>query len=312
MDGIEVTVGGLRLRNPVLLASGCVGYGEEISQWVDLGALGGIVVKGLYMSPRIGNPPPRIWETPAGMLNSIGLQGIGIRAFVKEKLPLLRQLGATVIVNVCGERDDEYEQVSRVCDGADGIDAVELNISCPNIAENGRCPGMSEKHTQSLVARVRKATAKPVIAKLSPNVTDIAAIARSAEDAGADAVSLINTLLGMSIDVETGEPRTATGMGGLSGPAVRPIAVRMVYQVAHAVRIPVIGIGGICEAGDAIEFFMAGATAVQVGTANFVNPKVSIEILQGIESYLGSHRKKLSDIIGCCQVAGRPQPVDAG
>ncbi|MBI2841115.1 MAG: dihydroorotate dehydrogenase [Acidobacteria bacterium] len=311
MAGLEVSIGSLRLRNPVLLASGCVGYGEEIAQFVDLSALGGIVVKGLYMSPRIGNPPPRIWETPSGMLNSIGLQGIGIHRFVRERLPALRQGGATVIVNVCGETDEEYEQVTRVCDEADGIHATELNISCPNIQENGRCPGMSQEHTYSLISRVRKASSKPLIVKLSPNVTDVAAIATSAEQGGADAVSLINTVLGMSIDTETGETRTATGMGGLSGPAIRPIAVRMVYQVSHAVRIPVIGIGGICDARDAIEFFMAGASAVQVGTANFMNPVASMEVLAGIKSYLARKGKKLNEIIGTCQI-GRVQESEPG
>lgn len=305
MEGIEVAIGSLKLRNPVLLASGCVGYGEEISRLIDLSQLGGIVVKGLYMNPRIGNPPPRIWETPSGMLNSIGLQGVGIRAFVRDKLPALREAGATVIVNVCGETDEEYEQVSRICDEADGVHALELNISCPNIHENGRCAGMSQQHTHALVSRVRKSVAKPIIAKLSPNVTDVAAIAMSAEEAGADAVSLINTVLGMAIDIERGEPRTATGMGGLSGPAIRPIAVRMVYQVAHAVGIPVIGMGGICDWKDAVEFLMAGACAVQVGTASFVNPYASVEILDGLKTYLARKGKRLDDIIGSC-VIGRP------
>lgn len=307
MGGLEVKIGSLSLRNPVLLASGCVGYGEEMAEYVDLAALGGIVVKGLYINARAGNPPPRIWETPSGMLNSIGLQGIGIDAFVKEKLPWLRSTGATVIVNVCGETDDEYEQVSRVCDEADGIHAIELNISCPNIRENGRCPGMSREATGALVSRVRGVTRKPLIAKLTPNVTDVASIARSAEDAGADAVSLINTVLGMAIDIETGEPRTATGMGGLSGPAIRPIAVRMVYQVAQAVRIPVIGMGGIAEWQHAIEFFMAGASAIQVGTANFSDPFASIEILRGIDKYLAGRGKTLDQIIGCCRIGPRAE-----
>ncbi len=305
MEGLDVRIGSLSLKNPVLLASGCVGYGEEIGRFIDLSAIGGIVVKGLYMKPRIGNPPPRIWETPSGMLNSIGLSGIGIHAFIQEKLPLLRETGATVIVNVCGETENEYEEVSRVCDATDGIHALELNISCPNIKENGRCPGMNRDATFSLVSRIRKATKKPLIAKLSPNITDIASIAQSAEEAGADAVSLINTLLGMAIDIETGETRTATGMGGLSGPAIRPVAVRMVYQVARTVSIPVIGMGGISTWRDAIEFFMAGAGAIQIGTTNFINPHVSIEILNGIQDYLVSRRQKLADIIGCCHIGPR-------
>jgi len=304
VEGLEVDIGSLRLKNPVLLASGCVGYGEEIAQFVDLAELGGIVVKGLYMNPRPGNPPPRIWETPSGMLNSIGLQGIGIRAFVADELPLLLERGATVIVNVCGETEDEYVDVSRVCEETPGIHALELNISCPNIRENGRCPGMSVEQTRSVVSRVRAVARKPLIVKLSPNVTDISAIAKSAEDAGADAVSLVNTLLGMAIDIETAETRTATGMGGLSGPAIRPVAVRMVYQVARAVRIPVIGMGGIASWRDAIEFFMAGACAVQIGTANFTNPVVSAEVLDGIRAYLSARRRTLRDIIGGCRVGG--------
>ncbi|MEW6368654.1 MAG: dihydroorotate dehydrogenase [Acidobacteriota bacterium] len=305
MEGLEVSIGSLRLRNPVLLASGCVGYGEEIAQFVDLAELGGIVVKGLYMSPRVGNPPPRTWETPSGMLNSIGLPGIGIRAFVAEKLPPLLERRATVIVNVCGSTEEEYEDVSRVCDETDGVHALELNISCPNIRANGRCPGMSQQETYALVTRVRRVTQKPLVVKLSPNVTDIAAIAMSAQEGGADALSVINTVLGMAINIETGEPRLATGMGGLSGPAIRPIALRMVYQVAQVVEIPVIGAGGIVEWRDAIEFFMAGASAVQVGTANFVNPRASVEILQGIAEYLARHNKRLPDVVGQCRIAPR-------
>src|SRR2546422_967015 len=266
---LSVRIGPLTLKNPLIAASGCFGYGVEYADLVDLSSLGGIVVKGLFLKEREGHPPPRIVETPAGMLNAIGLQGIGVRRFVDEKLPELRARGATVIVNVCGTTVEEYAEVSRILSDADGVAAIELNISCPNIKEGGIQFGCSLEGTFGVVNAVRKVTKLPVIPKLTPNVTDVPSFARAAEEAGADAVSLVNTFLAMVIDVETRRSRISNIVGRLSGPAIRPIAVRTVYECRQAVKIPILGMGGIADARDVLEFMIAGAAAVQVGTTNF-------------------------------------------
>jgi dihydroorotate dehydrogenase (NAD+) catalytic subunit len=296
---LSVRIGPLTLKNPVIAASGCFGYGVEYADLVDLSSLGAVAVKGLFLSEREGHPPPRIVETPAGMVNAIGLQGVGVRRFVDETLPELRARGATVIVNVCGTTVDEYVEVTRILSDAEGVAAIELNISCPNIKEGGIQFGCSLDLTYDVVAAVRKVTRLALFPKLTPNVTDVASFARAAEEAGADAVSLVNTFLAMVIDVETRRPRLANVVGGLSGPAIRPIAVRMVHECHQAVKIPVIGMGGIATARDALEFMIAGASAVQVGTANFVNPLVWAELLDGISSYLVRHRlARAADLVG--------------
>jgi len=256
-------------------------------------------VKGLFLKEREGHPPPRIVETPSGMLNAIGLQGIGVHRFVREKMPELRQLGAVVVVNVCGTTIDEYCEVSRILSDCEGVAAIELNISCPNIKEGGIQFGCHLDSTFAVVSAVRKATALPLIPKLTPNVTSVASFAKAAEDAGADAVSLVNTFLAMVIDVETRRPKISNGMGGLSGPAIRPIAVRMVYECARAVRIPVVGMGGIASAQDVLEFLIAGATAVQVGTANFVDPFIWPTLQAGVEDYMRRHDvAQVADLVG--------------
>jgi dihydroorotate dehydrogenase (NAD+) catalytic subunit len=296
---LTTTLGPLRLANPFIAASGCFGYGVEYADTIDLSTLGAIVVKGLFLSEREGHPPPRIVETPAGMLNAIGLQGVGVHRFVREYLPELRARGATVFANVCGSSIDEYVEVSRVLSDADGVAALELNISCPNIKEGGIQFGCSLSGTGNVVRAVRAATRLPIIPKLTPNVTDVASFARAAEDAGADAVSLVNTFLAMAIDVETRKPKLSNVMGGLSGPAIRPIAVRMVFECFRAVKIPVIGIGGIMNATDALEFMIAGATAVQVGTANFVDPFIWHKLTGGVRDYLARHGvARAADLVG--------------
>lgn len=296
---LSVKIGSLTLANPVMSASGCFGYGVEYAGMVDLASLGGVVVKGLFLKERQGHPAPRIVETPAGMINAIGLQGIGVHRFVNEKLPELRERKATVVVNVCGTSVDEYAEVSRILSEAEGVHALELNISCPNIKEGGIQFGCSLGGTHDVVSAVRKVTRLPIIPKLTPNVTDPASFARAAEEAGADAVSLVNTFLALAIDVETRRPKISNGMGGLSGPAIRPIAVRMVYECAQAVTIPVIGMGGIMDARDALEFMIAGATAVQVGTANFVDPFVWNTIITGIADYMRRHNiSHVTELVG--------------
>src|SRR5215475_6012786 len=296
---LSVRIGALTLKNPVIAASGCFGYGVEYADIVDLSSLGGIVVKGLFLNEREGHPAPRIVETPAGMLNAIGLQGIGVRRFVEEKLPELRARNVTVVVNVCGTSVDEYAEVSRILSDAEGVHAIELNISCPNIKEGGIQFGCSLHGTHDVVRAVRKATRLPLIPKLTPNVTDVASFARASEDAGADAVSLVNTFLAMAIDVESRRPELSNIVGGLSGPAIRPIAVRMVYECRRAVNIPVIGMGGIASARDALEFIIAGANAVQVGTANFVDPLIWGKLLDGIQQYLQRHKiERVADLVG--------------
>src|SRR6266700_3559670 len=296
---LTVRIGTLSLKNPVIAASGCFGYGVEYADVVDLSSLGAIVVKGLFLKEREGHPAPRIVETPAGMLNAIGLQGIGVRRFVDEKLPELRARRATVIVNDCGSTLDEYVEVTRILADAEGVHAIELNISCPNIKEGGIQFGCSLNGTFDVVSAVRKLTRLPIIPKLTPNVTDVASFARAAEEAGADAVSLVNTFLAMVIDVETRRPKISNVVGGLSGPAIRPIAVRMVYECRQTVKIPIIGMGGIADARDALEFMIAGATAVQVGTANFVDPGIWPKLLKGIAEYMRRHHiERVTDIVG--------------
>src|SRR4051794_17753211 len=296
---LSVTIGSLRLKNPLIAASGCFGYGVEYAEVVDLSTLGAIVSKGLFLKPREGHPPPRIVETPSGMLNAIGLQGIGARRFIDEKLPQLRALGATVIVNVCGTTIAEYAEVSRIVSDAEGVAAIELNISCPNIKEGGIQFGCSLTGTFAVVDAVRKVTRLPIIPKLTPNVTDVASFARAAEEAGADAVSLVNTFLAMVIDVESRRPKISNIVGGLSGPAIRPIAVRMVYECRQMVNIPIIGMGGITNARDVLEFMIAGADAVQVGTANFVDPYIWPKLLDGMSDYLRRHDiERVSALVG--------------
>ena len=296
---LSVQIGQLELKNPLIAASGCFGYGVEYADAIDLSSLGGVAVKGLFLTEREGHIAPRIVETPAGMLNAIGLQGIGVRRFVDEKLPELRARRATVIVNVCGTTVAEYVEVSRILSEAEGVAAIELNISCPNIKEGGIQFGCSLDGTFDVVSAVRKVTNLPIIPKLTPNVTDVASFARAAEEGGADAVSLVNTFLAMVIDVETRRPRISNILGGLSGPAIRPIAVRMVHECRQAVKIPIIGMGGIADARDAVELMIAGASAVQVGTANFVDPFIWSKLLQGIQDYMLRHKlERIADIVG--------------
>lgn len=309
MADLSVRIGSLELRNPFLAASGCFGYGVEYADAFDLSTLGGVVVKGLFLKEREGHPPARIVETPAGMLNAIGLQGIGVYRFVAERLPELRRLGATVVVNVCGSSIDEYCEVSRVLADAEGVAAIELNISCPNIKEGGIQFGCSLNGTYDVVSAVRKVTSLPLIPKLTPNVTDVASFARAAEEAGADAVSLVNTFLAMAIDVETRRPKLSNVMGGLSGPAIRPIAVRMVWECRQAVKLPIIGMGGIASISDALEFIIAGASAVQVGTANFVDPFIWPKLTRGLGEYLDRHRiSRVADLVGQLDLA-KPEHV---
>ncbi len=305
MADLSVRIGSLTLTNPFLAASGCFGYGVEYADAVDLASLGGVVSKGLFLNAREGHPPPRIVETPGGMLNAIGLQGIGARAFVEQKLPELRRLGATVVANICGVTIDEYVEVARVLSDAEGVAALELNISCPNIKEGGIQFGCSLTGTYNVVHAVRKVTSLPVIPKLTPNVTDVASFARAAEEGGADAVSLVNTFLAMAIDVETRRPKLSNVMGGLSGPAIRPIAVRMVWECYQAVKLPIIGMGGIATVSDAIEFIIAGATAVQVGTANFVDPFLWRGLIEGLDAYLDRHQiARVEDLVGQLRLPG--------
>jgi len=300
---LSVNIGGIQLKNPVMTASGTFGYGEEYAPYVGLDKLGAIVVKGISLKPRTGNPPPRIVETTGGMLNSIGLENIGVDRFIGEKLPYLRDSGATIIVNIFGSSIEEYGDVANKLDDTHGISGLEINISCPNVKEGGIIFGSDSHMAFEVVSFVRQSTKLPLIVKLSPHVTDITEIARSVQDAGADAISLINTIRGMAIDIETKTPKLANITGGLSGPAIKPIALRMVWEVARVTEIPVIGIGGIMNAYDALEFIIAGASAIQVGTANFINPKATVDILSGIEKYLGDHRigdiKSLIGTLSC-------------
>ncbi|MEE8503588.1 MAG: dihydroorotate dehydrogenase [candidate division NC10 bacterium] len=285
--GVEIA--GIPLKNPVMTASGTFGYGDEFSSFFDLNALGAIIVKTVTMHPRPGNAPPRIAETPGGMLNSIGLQNVGIDLFLKQKLPFLRTLTTPLLVNIAGKSVEEFADLAKRLSDAEGVAGIEVNISCPNVA-GGLDFGTDPRLTYEVVRSVRQATPLPVIPKLSPNVTDVTVIARAAADAGADALSLINTIVGMVIDLDSRRPKLPGATGGLSGPAIRPVAVRMVWEVAQVVKTPIIGIGGIMTGNDAVEFLLAGATAVQVGTANFLDPLAPMKVLAGIESYLTLHR----------------------
>jgi dihydroorotate dehydrogenase (NAD+) catalytic subunit len=299
---LSVNIGKLKLKNPVMVASGTFGYAEEFKDFIDLKKLGAIVTKTITLSERRGNPPPRTCETPCGMLNSIGLENPGVEVFIKEKLSFLKKTGVPIIISISSEDNpEEFMILSRRLDKIKDVAAIELNLSCPNIKSKGAPKGRSKElisqdpqATYDLVKRVRRVTKKTLITKLSPNVTDITAIARAAEGAGSDALSLINTLAGMSIDVNTKKTRLAAVTGGLSGPAIRPVAVRMTWEVYQKVKIPIIGMGGIMDTSSALEFFLAGATAISVGTANFINPRVATEILSGLRQYL--IRNNINDI----------------
>lgn len=313
---LSVRVGEITLQNPIMVASGTFGYGEEYHRLFDVNQLGAIVTKSISLKPRPGNPTPRIYETPSGMLNSIGLQNVGLSAFLKEKMPFLRKLkGPKVIVNLAGESVAEFVELTKRLEEAKGIDALELNISCPNCERGGIEFGVDPRLTAQVVGKVVKATKRPVIAKLSPNVTDIVAIARAAVEAGAQSLSLINTLLAIAVDARRWKPQIATVTGGLSGPAIKPIALRMVWQVHRALpKVPLIGIGGIRNVEDAVEFMLCGATAVQVGTANFVNPKAPLEIIDGLKKYLsGKKLRSPTQLVGKLQfpqrLRGIPQAV---
>jgi len=310
---LSVEVGPLRLKNPLLAASGTFGYGVEYARILDLSSLGGLVTKGLYLEPRDGCATPRIVETPSGLLNAIGLQGVGVRAFVEKVLPALRPFDTAVLVNVCGDTVDEYAEVARIVDQAEGVAGLEINISCPNVKKGGMAFGGDPRMTAEVVSAVRRATRLPVIPKLSPNVADITVFARVSEESGADAVSCINTLLGLVVDVESRRPRLAFGTGGLSGPAIRPVAVRMAWQAARAVKIPVIGIGGIASAEDALEFLIAGCRAVQIGTANFVDPGVYARVRAGLEDYLRRHGlDDVNRVVGTLRYPGLPVAEELG
>lgn len=300
---LSVEIAGLKLKNPVMTASGTFGYGLEFEPFFDIGRLGAVVVKGLSLKPKAGNPPPRVVETPAGMLNAIGLQNIGIDAFLEQKLPALKEKDATVIVNFFGNTAEEYLELARKLDSAEGIHALEVNISCPNVKAGGIVFGTDPAVANKLVSDIKSRTSLPLIVKLSPNVTDIGCMAMAVEDAGADAISMINTLTGMSIDIKTRRPKLANITGGLSGPAIRPVAVRMVWEASKVVNIPIIGIGGIMNAADAMEFIIAGASAVQIGTASFINPTAAIDVVEGIESFMQEEGiERFTGLVGCLEV----------
>lgn len=298
----EVNLAGIKMKNPVTVASGTFGYGREFSEYIDLNKLGGIVTKGTSLKPRPGNKPPRVCETTAGMLNAIGLQNPGVGYFMENDLPWLRKFDTKVIVNACGSSIEEYVELAKVLNTLD-IDGVELNLSCPNVKAGCMAFGTSYEGVKEVTSQVRKVLDKPLIVKLTPNVTDITAPAKGAEDAGADGVSLINTLLGMSIDIEKQRPVLANNMGGLSGPAVKPVAVRMVYQVSKAVNIPILGLGGIVNGKDVVEFMLAGATAISIGTGNFIEPEVSIKAIDEVEDYMKRHNiTDINEIVGKVQM----------
>ena len=300
MAQLNVKVGGLDLKNPVLTASGTFGYGLEFADFIDLNRLGGFIVKGTTLHPREGNDYPRMAETPSGMLNCVGLQNKGVDYFCEHIYPQLEDIDSNVLVNVSGSSPEDYAECAARIDALDHIPGIELNISCPNVKDGGMAFGVTCEGAASVVRAVRQRYHKTLIVKLSPNVTDIASIAKAVEAEGADSVSLINTLMGMSIDIERRKSRLSIGTGGLSGPCVKPVALRMVWQVARAVNIPVVGLGGIMNAADAIEFLMAGATAVEIGTANFIDPTTTIRVIDGINEWLDSHGvKDVHEIIGC-------------
>jgi len=306
MTDLSVDLGFIKLKNPVLTASGTFGYGIEFKPFVDLNKLGGFIVKGLYFEPREGNPPPRLVETASGLINAIGLQGIGVKRFAEEILPQLRSYDTALIVNVCGDEDQEYAAVVDYLDRHEGISAYELNISCPNTKREGRCPALNPLTTQAVVKLVKESSSRPVITKLSPNVTDIVEIALSAQEGGSDGLSLANTFLALAVDVEKRIPKLSNIFGGLSGPAIKPLTLRMVYQVVSRVKIPVIGVGGIMTGRDALEYLITGAKAVEVGTANFVDPQSTLKVIQDLEDFCKSHRiERVEDIIGSLIVRDR-------
>lgn len=303
MADLRVNIGALALKNPVLTASGTFGYGEEFADFIDLTRLGGFIVKGTTLHPREGNPYPRMAETPMGMLNAVGLQNKGVHYFVEHIYPRLKDINTHVIVNVSGSSIEDYSETAAIVNELDNIPAIELNISCPNVKKGGMTFGVQPNAAAEVVSAVRKAYHKTLIVKLTPNVTDITEIAKAVEGAGADSVSLINTMLGMAIDAERRKPLLSTVTGGLSGPCVKPVALRMVWQVAKAVKVPVVGLGGIMNATDAIEFMLAGATAVEIGTANFIDPSITVKVVDGINDYLDRHGfKSVRDIIGALEV----------
>ena len=296
---LSVCIGKLELKNPVIAASGTFGYGQEFENFMDLSQLGAIIPKGISLKPMPGNPPPRIFETNGGILNSIGLQNPGLRVFVKEKLPYLKEIKTNLIINFFGKTQKEYVELSRRLDDLPGVSGLEMNISCPNVKQGGIIFGSDPRMTHRLVSEVRRSIKRPLIVKLSPNVTDITVIARSAEEGGADAVSLVNTFKAMAINIHSKKPELGNIIGGLSGPAIKPIALRMVWEVSQAVKIPVIGIGGIMKAEDAIEFILAGASAIQIGTANLINPGIASEVIKGIKKYLIKNGvNRVQDLIG--------------
>ena len=302
MVKLNVDIGKLQLKNPVMTASGTFGYGIEYADFLDLSRIGSIIVKSITLRNREGNPYPRMKETASGMLNAVGLQNKGVKYFVENIYPLLKNIDTCIIANIAGSTIEEYVQIAEILNEFDKISALELNISCPNVKEGGMLFGNSSIAANQVVTAVRRVYSKELIVKLSPNVTSISEIAIAVENAGADAISLINTLVGMAIDIETRKPCLSTITGGLSGPAIKPVAVRMVWEAAHAVKIPIIGIGGIMNAADAIEFLLAGATAIEVGTANFMDPTVTIKIIEGIEQYLIQHGfDNVYEIIGAME-----------
>ena len=294
----KVNFAGIEMKNPVTVASGTFGYGREYADFFDLGKLGAVITKGTSLKPKSGNKPSRVCETPSGMLNSIGLQNPGVEYFANNDLPFLRKFDTKIIVNACGSSIDEYVELCKILNNLD-IDGVELNLSCPNVKEGCMAFGNTYEGVKKVTSEVRKVLDKPLIVKLTPNVTDIAGIAKGVEDGGADAVSLINTLLAMKIDIYKRKPVLANNTGGLSGPAIRPVAVRMVYQVAQAVNIPIMGLGGIVSGEDAIEFMLAGATTVSIGAGNFIDPYTSVKVVEGIEEYMRKcNVEDINDIIG--------------
>jgi dihydroorotate dehydrogenase (NAD+) catalytic subunit len=303
MADLNVNIGALQLKNPVMTASGTFGYGEEFADFVDLSRIGGIIVKGTTLNRREGNPYPRMAETPSGMLNAVGLQNKGVDYFVKNIYPRIKDIDTNMIVNVSGSTIEDYVKTAEIVNELDKIPAIELNISCPNVKQGGMAFGVTAKGAGEVVKAVREAYKKTLIVKLSPNVTDITEIARAAEASGADSVSLINTMLGMAIDAEKRRPKLSTVTGGMSGAAVKPVALRMVWQVAKAVNIPVVGLGGIMNWRDAVEFMLAGATAIEIGTANFIDPAITVKVAEGINDYLERHGyKSVKGIIGALEV----------
>ena len=303
---LKVEIAGIKLKNPVMTASGTFGYGQEYATFVDLNRLGAMILKGVTLKPKTGNPPPRIIETPSGMLNAIGLQNVGVEILIKEKLPYLKKFNTPVVINISGDTLEEYvELAGRLGEVSKeiGVAGLEVNISCPNVKKGGMVWGTDAKATYKIINSIRKTTSLPLIVKLTPNVTNIKIIAQAAEEAGADALSLVNTLVGMAVDIDSRKPKLANISGGLSGPAVKPVALWLVWQVFQSVNIPVIGIGGIIKVEDALEFIIAGARAIEIGTANFVNPGVTIEIIEGIEKYLTENNiKDVNELVGSMKI----------